>query len=629
MPGNDDSKWKDKYLRSLDDLEEKEKSWEQAEDLLRRAVGRLAHTGYGLDHTLDKQLDRVRNAVKGKKDAKTLERLVHDASETAASIQEREQEEAAGTGQAIAGLLSGFEFTGGEKKQAKRLVKKLESLDKDESILPLLEQAATLIKSRNPAARPQTTDASEPEPQPAKRGGLFSRLMGNHDESSPSAATVEPVVQAATAISETKPGLSAGTIETFLSHVETGKQWSERISLLRQKAAACRDEKEIMGLMQETAAVMSEIVQHAESADSNGQTLVETLPSAGEALLELMARIEIPHHLQERLGVVKSALMHAKTAKQVQLVVQSIADLMSEIRREVQKEKKELEAFLEGVTNRIQTLSENVIDLGHNRQASDDSRKHFHLSFQDHMDGIRTRMADTDDVESLKHAIQDGLDAIEDQLGQYVRREEELTKDAEERIANLSSRLHDMKNEAFMLQKKMQEQRDKSMKDPLTGVFNRLAFDEHIENEFHRWKRYKDPLSLCIVDIDHFKKVNDTFGHLAGDKALKATAARLLKNVREVDIVCRYGGEEFIVIMPKTPAPQAYKVAEKLRSVIASAGFHYREKPVHITVSCGLATFREEDDPQSVFQRADDALYGAKKAGRNRTHTEDEQQPTA
>jgi diguanylate cyclase len=170
----------------------------------------------------------------------------------------------------------------------------------------------------------------------------------------------------------------------------------------------------------------------------------------------------------------------------------------------------------------------------------------------------------------------------------------------------------------------MQEQRDIALKDPLTGVFNRLAFEERIEEEFQRWNRYGNPLSLLVLDIDHFKQVNDTFGHLAGDKALKAVALRLLQNVREVDIVARYGGEEFVVIMPNTDSEAAYRVAEKLRSVIAGAGFHYRNQPVRITVSCGLAGFREGDTAEDAFRRADDALYGAKQAGRNRTHREDE-----
>jgi len=598
-------KWKDKYLRSLDDLEEKEKIWSEVEDLLRRTVGRLAHTGYGLDRSLDKQLDRIRDAVKGKQDAKSLESLVREASKTAVDVQEKYQTEGADTGRFLAQFLAGLELTGTRKKQAQRLHKKLKSIRNGERIQPLLEETLELLSDVPVAAK--DTPAKPNEASPPRPGGLLSRLMG---------AENAPPQRETTG--------AAQTLENLLTHIKAGENCAEQLRSLRLKAAACRDEDAALRLLKETAAVLSEILDTTESAHPQDQAVLQTLPSAGEALLDLMTQIEIPHHLQERLGSIKTSLLQASTAEQVHLTVQSIADLMGDLRREVQNEKRELEAFLEGVTNRIQVLSENVLDLGSNRQTSVESRKEFHQSFRDHMVGIRTRMADTEDVEVLKHAIQDGLDAIESQLTHYVRREEEVTRDAEHRIADLSSRLHDMKNEAFLLQEKMQEQRELAMKDPLTGVNNRLAFDEHIAREFSRWKRYGDPLSLCVLDIDYFKKINDNFGHLAGDKALKAMAGRLVKNVREVDIVSRYGGEEFVVIMPKTPAEPAYGVAEKLRNVIATAGFHYRQQPVHITVSCGVATFRADDDPHSVFKRADDALYGAKKAGRNRTHTEDE-----
>jgi diguanylate cyclase len=352
--------------------------------------------------------------------------------------------------------------------------------------------------------------------------------------------------------------------------------------------------------------------------------VVESLPAAGDALLELLHKVEIPAHLQERLGVIKQSLAAAKTPQQVSNVVNTIADLMAEVRRQVQIEKHELEKFIESVTTRIQTLSEHVTELGVNRTASLDSRTSFHQSFRSQVDDMRVSLQESNDIESLKQAIVGGLDAIEQQMVQYVEREDELTSEANERIEDLSSRLHDMQHEAFLLQEKVKKQHDIAMTDPLTGVFNRLAYEEHIETEYQRWKRYHEPLSLLVIDIDHFKRINDTFGHLAGDKALKALAMRLRQNVREVDIVARYGGEEFVVIMPNTDGEAAYKVAEKLRSAIASAGFHYRQKPVNITVSCGLASFREEDESDSVFQRADDALYGAKTAGRNRTHREDE-----
>ncbi len=616
--------WKDKYLRSLDKLEQKEKAWSEAEDLLRRSLGRLAHTGYGLDRSLDRQLDRVRDAIRGQRDPSTLERLAREASETAAEVQEQSQQNSIETAASLAAMIDGLNLAGTSKKKAQRLKKQLESADSMERLQPLFAAFAELLPKSAPEATPTAqADGSAPTVEPPKRTGFLGRLMGSRQEEPAPPPTVAEADTAPEPESTGGVG-SARTIELLLDRLHSEGHWAGRLTELRQRAAACHDENDRLELMEQAAAILSEILQTAEAAGPDARTVVESLPSAGEALIELMEHIEIPNHLQERLGVIKNGLAQAVTPQQVRLSIQSIADLMAAIRRDILEEKKELEQFLEGVTTRVQTLSQHVADLGNNRDASQQSRSDFQRDFQDHMDGIRTHMREEHDIQRLKQAIEHSLDAIEDSMNDYVEREEHLAKEAREKIDDLSSRLHDMKNEAFMLQKKMQEQRDIALKDPLTGVFNRLAFEERIEEEYQRWRRYGEPLSLAVLDIDHFKKVNDTFGHLAGDKALKAVALRLLQNIREVDIVARYGGEEFVVIMPNTPMDSAYKVAEKLRSVIAAAGFHYRKQPVNITVSLGLAGFRGDDGPEEVFRRADDALYGAKQAGRNRTHREDE-----
>jgi diguanylate cyclase len=117
--------------------------------------------------------------------------------------------------------------------------------------------------------------------------------------------------------------------------------------------------------------------------------------------------------------------------------------------------------------------------------------------------------------------------------------------------------------------------------------------------------------------VDRFKFVNDTYGHKAGDKALKVIAEILQENLRGTDFLARYGGEEFVIVMPSTALSDAFPVAEKLRAAIEASDFHYREQFVPITISCGMAGFRAGDTPETVFGRADSALYRAKKAGGN------------
>ncbi len=615
MSGDNGNRWKEKYLRNLDKLEQKERTWEQAEDLLRRSVGRLAHIGYGIDRSLDRQLDRVRDAIRAKREAETLERLSREASDTAVKVHEDSDRDEDETLQILASFAANLKLDGPQKRKAAKLHKQLEGAKSLVQAAPVIKQLVTL--TGHAGVSTTSNDENTQAQTGLQRGGLLSRLIGGN----PNPALVEPPTPAEP---RATPKVSAYALERLLEQVKVGELWADRLTELRQCAATCHNDEEALTLVAEVAAVLSEMAALAQSAGPDAHTIVESLPSAGETLIVLLEKIEIPQHLQDRLGAVKNGLFQARTTKQLQLAVEAIADLLKAIRNEVQEEKLELERFLESVTNRIQTLSEHVAGLSGNQGASEQSRNDFQRSFQDRMDDIRTSMRDEQDIDRLKHAIEHGLDAIEERMGDYVKREEVLSREAKERIEDLSGRLHDMKHEAFLLQQKMLEQREQAMKDPLTGVLNRQAYEEKIEEEYQRWKRYGHPLSLLVVDIDHFKRVNDTFGHLAGDKALKALALRLLQNVREVDVVTRYGGEEFVVIMPDTAVDAAYKVAEKLRSVVASAGFHYRRQPVNITISCGLSGFREGDELNSVFSRADEALYEAKKAGRNRTHREDE-----
>lgn len=151
--------------------------------------------------------------------------------------------------------------------------------------------------------------------------------------------------------------------------------------------------------------------------------------------------------------------------------------------------------------------------------------------------------------------------------------------------------------------------------DALTGVSNRRALDETLESMFALQSRYEHPFSLAIFDIDHFKMVNDEHGHLFGDQALKDVARLIDDTIRETDIVFRYGGEEFVVVMPNTPLCGACIFADRLRATVHSK--------LDLTISGGVAAARETDDPQSLLSRADAALYSAKAGGRNLTYHHD------
>ncbi|WP_011580687.1 MULTISPECIES: PleD family two-component system response regulator [Chelativorans] len=157
--------------------------------------------------------------------------------------------------------------------------------------------------------------------------------------------------------------------------------------------------------------------------------------------------------------------------------------------------------------------------------------------------------------------------------------------------------------------------------DPLTGLHNRRYLDSHLQSLFDRAEARRRPLSVMIVDIDRFKSINDTYGHDGGDAVLRAVAARLRRSLRGIDLVCRYGGEEFVVVMPETELSIAERVGERIRQQIAEGAFLLGDSAgaISVTVSIGVAALLQpQDTVEALMKRADMALYEAKSSGRNR-----------
>jgi two-component system cell cycle response regulator len=155
--------------------------------------------------------------------------------------------------------------------------------------------------------------------------------------------------------------------------------------------------------------------------------------------------------------------------------------------------------------------------------------------------------------------------------------------------------------------------------DPLTQVLNRRALTARLSSEMERAERYDSVITLLMVDLDHFKGINDTAGHLVGDDVLREVAAMLQESIRSVDVVARYGGEEFVIVLPETGTVGAVKFAERTRERMARTAFTPSHGGVRLTASIGVASYPAPDvaGVDDLFARADEALYRAKAGGRN------------
>ena len=222
------------------------------------------------------------------------------------------------------------------------------------------------------------------------------------------------------------------------------------------------------------------------------------------------------------------------------------------------------------------------------------------------------------DLGQVKEKVRTRLDTLSGQVHEYREREELRAKSSWERNEKMRQRVESLETETRTLQERLQDEQRLAMIDALTQIPNRQCYDRRLEEEFKRWQRFSQPTCIATWDIDLFKKINDAYGHRAGDKVLRIVAETLAGRMRKADFLARYGGEEFVMIMAGTSSQDAYRVAEQMREAVAQLGFHFRGVPVSVSVSCGITAFCAGETPDQAFDRADKALYVAKAEGRNR-----------
>jgi diguanylate cyclase len=201
------------------------------------------------------------------------------------------------------------------------------------------------------------------------------------------------------------------------------------------------------------------------------------------------------------------------------------------------------------------------------------------------------------------------------------------TRDVSETNQTLEARLKETRREIEMLRETLEAVRVESLTDPLTGISNRKHFEEMLVQAITDASAQKRPLALIIIDIDHFKRFNDTYGHLTGDQVLRLVGVTMRERVRRKATLARFGGEEFGVILPDATLAEARATGEEIRENVMSRELVKRstgESLGKVTISLGIATFRKGDTSVSLLERADQCLYGAKRAGRNRTLTDAE-----
>ncbi|MCX7656475.1 MAG: diguanylate cyclase [Treponemataceae bacterium] len=192
-------------------------------------------------------------------------------------------------------------------------------------------------------------------------------------------------------------------------------------------------------------------------------------------------------------------------------------------------------------------------------------------------------------------------------------------------IGEIARRIGDLASQSLYQKNKELEEKNRileslAIRDFLTGLFNRRHFEEIVQSEYDRFMRYRDPLAMIMYDIDHFKYINDSYGHQEGDRILKELTALISHHIRKTDVHARWGGEEFMILLPQTSLTMAWDVAEKIRQLVESYDF---KLPQSVTISAGVTVAYSHESFEQTISRVDYALYTAKRMGRNRVHQAD------
>jgi diguanylate cyclase len=315
--------------------------------------------------------------------------------------------------------------------------------------------------------------------------------------------------------------------------------------------------------------------------------------------------------------IVSQQLMSHQPAPTYEQVLDKSINLLLEIKRYIHSEQQGIDKFLAHITEQLTELGLAVTGASSAAKESALIRNRLNLSVSEQMNELRITSSSATKLEPLKTIINQRLETITKEIYEHNQEETVHRQKTQQQLEELTLKVKVMESESNDLKLKLKIANTKALRDSLTGLPNRLAYQERLETELARWKRYQSPLSLIIWDIDHFKNINDTFGHKAGDKVLALIAKQLSANCRETDFISRFGGEEFIMLLPDTGKDSALKLANQLRTIIEKTGFNSNGISITITISCGITEFLENDTPESAFDRADQALYQAKQQGRN------------
>ncbi|MCX2891407.1 diguanylate cyclase [Pseudomonas sp. DCB_BI] len=639
----DAERWKEKYLKSIEQQEKLERRWNARLDLLRRGLVRSTLAAEGSDKVVDQCMKEMREVIRSDNMDAGLAGLIPRLEKAVLDSEQRRETRMNQVGDALTALvgqLQSLPLPNDISRPLKKLAKKLDGGVAQSRDLPPLLGELSGLQGRALSALGKPGEEIRP--------GFLQRLFGNREDDAQGEPEPAPVPVPG---AETPPPAASSPVEALPADDVDALQPLPTAPPAAELAMAPGPELEAAGpaLIETIEPPLALSVppqpdaepaaQAAASDPLAEQELVQTpeevlgedepyaLPYAVEppysqvaahieqTLIGLLDDLSLPERHKAQALEMRERVARGLNWYELIPVLDDLAVLMLAITDSGQHE---FEAYLQQLNERLEGFQSHLHEASAGHADNSSAARELDTQLREHVDGLQSSVLGAADVDSLKHILENRLEGLLVTMDEHKLERDRREQDLAGRLQGLSERVANMEHEALGYREHLEEQRQKALLDPLTGLPNRAAWSERVEREMVEWQENGGHLAMAILDLDHFKRINDSYGHLAGDKVLKIVADQLRKRLGARDFIARFGGEEFVLLLPQTPPAAAAQMAEVLRATVEACPFHFKGERVVITTSIGLAAFHSGERADQVLKRADTALYRAKDQGRNR-----------
>jgi len=690
-------RWKEKYLKSIEQQEKLERRWDARLDLLRRGLVRSTLAAEGTDRVVDQCMKEMRDVVRtDDMDARLAALLPRLEKAVLDSEQRRETriEQVSTALNSLVAQLQSLPLPRDVAQPLKKFAKQLDGRVSQAREMPLLLSELSGLQGK---ALSQLETPAEPG-----RPGLLQRLFGSRDSEEAPAPAAQPVVKSPAAqpaqppaapesapmpeapVAIAEPAAIATVSEAPVAiplvaptqasapaplstpeHVAEPEVVAFEPVRIPPEVVTAPGEPEPAGPESEpptfapppvftpsapTAINPDELIHPGDNPppvfldslplpepiaqalaaidpEQSEHDILYALPDSPEpsyssvakhiedTLIGLLDDLTLPERHRPQAEAMRDRLKNGLNWYELLPILDDLATLMLAITDSGQHE---FEAYLQQLNERLEAFQSNLQAASEGHADNSSAARAIDTQIREQVDGLQNSVQEAADLDDLKQVLENHLEGLLGTMDQHQKQRDAREQEVAGRLKSLAERVAHMEQEALGYREHLEEQRQKALIDPLTGLPNRAAWGERLDHEIAQWQQHGNTLSLAMLDLDHFKRINDSYGHLAGDKVLKIIATVLCKRLRDSDFIARFGGEEFVLLLPATPPAVGAKLLETLRAAIEACPFHFKGERVTITISMGLAAFRPGEHSDLVLKRADQALYRAKNAGRNR-----------